>query len=737
MENALRLISDIDIPAGTQLRVMSILGKARMGKSTFLNAIVSHLKGGNAKPFATQDSDEHCTRGIDYYYCEEERLLLLDCQGLALEDSSHDPALLLFAYLISDIIIFNERMMLQNEALKLMEPICTFMTYIDMDEVKKPILYFRISDASVKDKQKNLDKVMARYKDQYQSIRDSVANLFARIGIVKTDAMDRAAKTRLQSDDYLSLFADESLGFSSAIGELLAALPVGRNAEEWKHSVPQIVNQINNNEKITIDKLDVVGMRAELEVRNWIESLSADYFAPLPADGLQTTYDTHIAPRKLFKQRILSEFTRKFKSVSKEIKEPFYTSLAARLLAPIKAAEEETVAKARSSVAHEFDFVKKDKLVPPVYSTDESITSMKRRGFWKNYIPGFQELASLCSVLYEPVRSECEIWMKVRLDALDELLQKVIAEEAKETEALQAFAEEAFAKFIPDILEHIKTLTTVGRLGRAPESMLFLDPVVFAKASVDMLIEKTQKHMCSLVKPRQISARIQNGHLVSLYSLKGESEEELESVPANPLVFSRGVFSRQRTIISQKQRAARVYLADEPKSNSKLLHDLIKDVYASFVVRMGDKEHISVISTAVTERKRALLFQRYIGRTVSDQIQDVEMVHIHAQEVSGVYTVKTMSSETYRVCFLPFINSVFARMVEKGYLEEGDTNTRAHLVKETTPNTYEIGVVSRTQSVDRSVVEVFRHTYNKMMAKETCKKEGSLYVSPLELPSLP
>jgi hypothetical protein len=48
----------------------------------------------------------------------------------------------------------------QNEALRLIEPICTFTQYLDVDAVDKPSLIFRLSDGKqVKDPKKNLENV--------------------------------------------------------------------------------------------------------------------------------------------------------------------------------------------------------------------------------------------------------------------------------------------------------------------------------------------------------------------------------------------------------------------------------------------------------------------------------------------------------------------------------------------------------------------------------------------------
>ena len=101
------LLADNALPS-TPVKIVSIIGKARMGKSTFLNAFISKYTGKNSTVFTTQDGDDHCTLGIDYYYIPEKNLLLLDSQGLAHENACHDPSLLLFIYLVSNIVIFNE-----------------------------------------------------------------------------------------------------------------------------------------------------------------------------------------------------------------------------------------------------------------------------------------------------------------------------------------------------------------------------------------------------------------------------------------------------------------------------------------------------------------------------------------------------------------------------------------------------------------------------------------------------
>ena len=71
VESLLKLSWNPDIVTSivqsTHIRVISILGKARMGKSTFLNCLITKLTGSDAYVFPTQENDEHCTQGIDMY----------------------------------------------------------------------------------------------------------------------------------------------------------------------------------------------------------------------------------------------------------------------------------------------------------------------------------------------------------------------------------------------------------------------------------------------------------------------------------------------------------------------------------------------------------------------------------------------------------------------------------------------------------------------------------------------
>ena len=686
----LTLQAALNIPDTVTIRVISILGKARMGKSTFLNAMASRLKGVNLKPFATQDDDEHCTRGIDAYYCAEQRLVLLDCQGLALEDSSHDPALLLFAYLISDIIIFNERMMLQNEALKLMEPICAFMTYLTMDDdVVKPRLYFRISDGDiVKDVGKNLEKVVFhRYSDQYQSIRDSIVTLFHEsIGIVKTDTLDRAMKTRLAENNYLALFAETGLGFGAAVDNILAALPAGRPAHMWKALVPRFIANINLNEKITIDKLDVVGNAAKLELIEWISEVPDSLFAELPADGLQDTFDAHIKPRQNEKKQKLSEFSRKFKPISDTIKKPHYEKLAARLHDPIQRSLEQMVRCANDRARPDLKFASEDRDI--ILSNNHRSFSSYDDAYWHALLVGHSALRSAIQPLYSPVREYCETWLNKCYARLAFTLSDIIGLEVAARKAMEKLAEDALAVFLSSELERAALLEST------PEAnILLMNPAIYAEDRISQRITAFAAELLTI--PNH-------------YELK----------------------------VSMKDSEVTVDFQTSPFEGT-LAHDLVKPVYDAFVGRLREPVIQEALCQAITKHKEELLFGIGLaGEQDTSRIPDVEFVAImpiHRSNLSRHYVTHATLAE--RV--IPVLEGVIEKMRQEGYIVEGDPEL-LHYMR---PNQGSTNVVSQYivgAHPEPAVSHIFFDLYARAIALERVKANNrvSLYVEVVrEFPS--
>ena len=446
VNKTIRLSDNINIPNDDTIRVISIIGKARMGKSTFLNAMVNQIEDTTTNPFQTQSDDNHCTRGIDYYYCKSESILLLDCQGLALEDSSHDPLLLLLTYLTSDVIVFNERMMLQNEALKLLEPICMFMNYLDVDQVEKPRLLFRISDADlVKDPAENLRKVMTQYNDQYQSIRDTVAHLFqSPLNIVKTDTLDKATKKSVEQGDYTSLFANKKLGFAQAIAQILETLPTGKSATSWKATLKTIVTAINNNEKITIDKLDVITQIAKRDMLEWEQRLTVsepELFMDIPVDGLRKTYLERVEPRIARKRTVLKQFAEEFERLPNSVKIPYEIALEKRLTTPIQKATALSALEAEKAIV--------TPLLDAQRNRQFTLTN-KEEAFIGRVAPPLEEFATLRNTLstrFEPTAQKYEDWMMAQEDTLNATIEQAKQKERDYCVVLATTYQEAMDVF--------------------------------------------------------------------------------------------------------------------------------------------------------------------------------------------------------------------------------------------------------------------------------------------------
>jgi len=414
-------------------KVVSILGKARMGKSSFLNCLAAHMTNENKRIFATKGTFEHVTKGVDYYYIADKNILLLDTQGLDHEDSSHDPILLLFVYLISDIIIFNGTNQLQNDTLKLLEPICAFMHSVDLEEIVKPRLFFRIANAFpivLENPLKSLDTINVCYDDQYQSIRDSIRLLFQDdIDVVATDHLNKSATAFIDAGTFKPLLEDAENGFLPAIEKVLDALlkPSDKN-NKYLHKMPEVIKQINNNEKINISKLDVVALTAENDILQWLQHCDATNYAPIEVDGLQKTYVDLVEPRKLKKKAILSAFTRKFNSVPEKIKSRHYNDLNAKLSEPITKAIQECVTKAEDRVERANRYMINTTL-PKINSIDQSFTNVSE-DFILQYLKVYYDLEVFCEDIYEPVK---EKYVKICTDAYD-TFNKVLNEQKEKEE---------------------------------------------------------------------------------------------------------------------------------------------------------------------------------------------------------------------------------------------------------------------------------------------------------------
>lgn len=442
------LLVENELPT-TPVKIISIIGKARMGKSSFLNAFISKYSNKNTTTFTTQDGDDHCTLGIDYYYIPEHNLLLLDSQGLAHENASHDPSLLLFIYLVSNIIIFNESTMLQNSALKLIEPICTFTQYLDMDTCEKPSLIFRISDAKRgSDIHKTLEKLMAHHNDQYNSIRESVENVFAQpVKIIKTEYPQKAEDSLLSSNDYMGLLSVKENGFDSAIASIIEDISAVVPRENILTSIPGYIDSINNNEQININKLDIVALTHNNDILTWLNKVSADLKSEIEVDGTQEMYEKNVVSRQAAVKKIKTEFTKRFKNITETIKKEYKAKLDAELDGPIERAKLNSEKKAREHLAKcGVDSLLKPQPLGTI--PDAGITVVPNSHLLTSYLSAYQRFQKAVQHIYEPVRM---IYEKIINSMYEEVNKKL--EKAREISQEQRSAVEEKCKEILEVFD--------------------------------------------------------------------------------------------------------------------------------------------------------------------------------------------------------------------------------------------------------------------------------------------
>ena len=678
----------------TNTRVISILGKARMGKSTFLNTFISRITGQNSPIFKTTDTLEHCTRGIDYYYIESHNLLLLDSQGIGHQDSSHDPALLLLVYLISDIVIFNERMMLQNEALKLLEPICAFMTYVDLDEViQKPHLFFRISDGDmIKSEEENLDLVLRHYDDQYESIRESIRNLFdTDIQLLKTDSLDKKCKRLLSENDYLSLLIEGEVGFEDAIDSILKKTKSIDSVRNYLQRISTVIEQINNNEKINIQKLDVVGMTARDEIRDWIDTIDKTVYNVIEVDGTQECYDDKVEKRKNIKKSLLTVFTKKFKVIPEKIRKSHYERLENNLNEPIQKAIEESITKAELRVKRLVDIAQKDRVFPSLTSRTSSFTHLQD-SFFDSYLSDFHLLLKAIDNIYKPVKEKYTKLVNSIFEVFYDKLAEIKKKEEEERKEFKQFCDnevESFEETLKTIIESLEN--SFDLLKQDSQEILI--------KYVNENISTTQQKLCSILKKREFRVSMVNCSLnvgvrytTNGVSVSQESFTQVEAIQYDLVKDIYITYKNSLDLLIKSEKSSIVKFLVEKKNK----------------ILFGKLFHNDATMNLILQKNREITF-------VDDKVLD-STLFINSKKESGV---RFMSYETYTKIYEPLLTQVRQHLVSKGYMKEITVLTKSNRVNNHMTEEF----LEPTSFYMGNLQTLFKLKLKKVYCKEFCDLE--------------
>ena len=577
----LKLMPGLNI-SNPSVRIVSIVGKARMGKSSFLNAFVSKCAKENKVVFTTNSGVKHCTFGINYCFIPEHNILLLDSQGLANGDARHDPALLLFIYLVSNVVIFNDSKILQNEALKLLEPICTFATYINnFDSFAKPVLIFRLSDGKlVENTDENLQQVMEHHPDQYQSIRDSIEEVFLNpIQLVKTETLDRKDERFLDNGDYIGLLGETENGFAATIDHIMQVVNKSEPRLNILSRLPEIIEQINNNEKISLEKLDVVGLVHKNDLLEWLQTVSPHLKTPIEVDGTQLSYTTKVVKRQEEVDAKMKEFDKRFKSVSPRMKREHKKKLKAEFDEPINKATADSRDISMQKVKGQVDTL--EKFTCNIKSDNTSFITKDLSVMKSTHLNGFVQLKESCVSLFNPVKTLYDSWVAKISDDFTKCIEECRAQEAAERAAFQKYCVDLIANYEDWLVEQIKSL-------KAENSNLHVTNTAMFNKWGSIQVEFVRDYMKAHMNIRSLTL----------------------------------------TVHSQQLKYAIVI---EKLTNFQ--HDLVVDIFNGFLTALlSFNDGSNNIYNILTEKKETLLYDTLFtnpidGKAVYDANPEIEFVH--------------------------------------------------------------------------------------------------------------
>jgi hypothetical protein len=282
----LECIKSVDYP----IYIMSFVGEARFGKSSLLNCFITFLLKKNSTIFKTSSLNKHCTIGIDMYIVKREEecfgYLLLDCQGINHGDSSNDCKLMLLAYELSNVIIYNDKK-LNNSTLKGLESMNLFERYMPNihENLNRPILIFRTRDYELEDKIEDvLNDLLILRNDQYDTIRRTINKLYSSVLAFSTNSLSRDEKIALSNQEYDIILLSEDTEFAKFCENIEKTVLITKPiilTKEHIDTIDETVDKINKDKKIDYKLLDISALNLHKDLSEFMSEVDRSLFDEL------------------------------------------------------------------------------------------------------------------------------------------------------------------------------------------------------------------------------------------------------------------------------------------------------------------------------------------------------------------------------------------------------------------------------------------------------------------------
>lgn len=353
IENKLVLNSLLSIDYDA--KVISVIGKARLGKSSLLNIICSYINETDQNIFKSSASIHHVTQGISYYYIQKHKILLIDSQGLDYANSSDDHKIMLLCYSISNIIIFNERTMFNNSSLNTLSQLASFVNRID-NITSKPRLVIRVSDYDLDNNiNDNINITMNYQDDQYNNIRKAMTTLFSDIIGISTNYLPAFNKTELSEHKYTNILNYKENNYKKCVKSIISKLNACSPKKINRENLLKLIDSINNNKNINHTYLDMYGLITTNQFLEFKLQISKELYDDIELDGTQKNYEELYIPREIKYKNIVDSFDKKFKLIPDEIKNKERQCMNEELSKPIKHALDSMLIKASDIKNKELD----------------------------------------------------------------------------------------------------------------------------------------------------------------------------------------------------------------------------------------------------------------------------------------------------------------------------------------------------------------------------------------------